>query len=301
MNTAPTKAAGSIDALPPWTPRPFLAMREWAALWRVVLSAPSPREQPPAGVPVLLVPGFMAGDWSLRPMARHLRRLGFRTFPSGIRANVGCTTEMIELLERRLVDIASVTGPVAIVGHSRGGTLARLVAARHPELVSQVITLGSPLSHQFGASTHVLRIAEALARRDSPNLLDDDCLRGDCASRVEAALAEPLPAAVPLTSVVSLGDGVVYWRYSLQRGAGHIRISGSHNGLASNPRAIAAVARTLASPPTESQHPTALPEEPARQETTTFKVEPTRRISATAADARVRPTGGPGSLPTVHG
>ena len=41
--------------------------------------------------PVLLVPGFLAGDSSLGPMSRSLRHLGFRTYRADIRANVGCT------------------------------------------------------------------------------------------------------------------------------------------------------------------------------------------------------------------
>ncbi|HEX5861138.1 MAG TPA: hypothetical protein VFY58_04805, partial [Nocardioides sp.] len=38
--------------------------------------------------PVVLVPGFLAGDGTLRFMARSLRRQGFRTYRSQIRANV---------------------------------------------------------------------------------------------------------------------------------------------------------------------------------------------------------------------
>ena len=41
--------------------------------------------------PVLLVPGFLAGDSSLGPMSRSLRHQGFRTYRADIRANVGCT------------------------------------------------------------------------------------------------------------------------------------------------------------------------------------------------------------------
>ena len=43
--------------------------------------------------PVVLVPGFMAGDGTLRAMSRYLRSLGFRTYRSQIQANVGCTRE----------------------------------------------------------------------------------------------------------------------------------------------------------------------------------------------------------------
>ena len=48
--------------------------------------------------PVVLVPGFLAGDASLAPMARSLRERGHRTYRSHIRANVGCTVQAAEEL-----------------------------------------------------------------------------------------------------------------------------------------------------------------------------------------------------------
>src|SRR5687768_15417980 len=54
------------------------------------------------GHPVVLVPGFMAGDGSLALMARHLRRSGHRTYRSRMHANVGCTQAASVALERRI-------------------------------------------------------------------------------------------------------------------------------------------------------------------------------------------------------
>src|SRR6188768_292476 len=45
------------------------------------------------GDPVLLVPGFLAGDGTLALMARVLRSEGLRTYRSHIHANVGCTQD----------------------------------------------------------------------------------------------------------------------------------------------------------------------------------------------------------------
>ena len=42
------------------------------------------------GRPVLLIPGFLAGDGSLAPMSDWLRRAGFRPSRAGIVANVDC-------------------------------------------------------------------------------------------------------------------------------------------------------------------------------------------------------------------
>src|SRR3954471_11740061 len=53
-----------------------------SAIWRGTGVAPGD------GRPVLLIPGFLAGDGSLTTMARWLRANGYRTQRAGIRANV---------------------------------------------------------------------------------------------------------------------------------------------------------------------------------------------------------------------
>jgi pimeloyl-ACP methyl ester carboxylesterase len=246
--STPSSSDHRVDALPRWSPRWWLVLREVIALWRSLLSLRRPGPQPRTGPPVLLIPGFLAGDWTLRPASRFLRLRGFRTYLSGIRFNIGCTTTMVDRLERQVVALARQVGPLALVGHSRGGTLARLVAARRPDLVRRVVTLGSPLTHQFAASHHVLEVAESIARRNrrhSAAVLDESCLRGECADRVGRSLAEPLPGSTTLTSIYSRGDGIVVWRSCLPPDAGSIRVRGSHNGLASSRPALEATAWAL--------------------------------------------------------
>ncbi len=52
--------------------------------------------------PVLLVPGFLAGDYTLRLMAHTLRRHGYRTYRSHISTNVSCLMTNAAQLERRI-------------------------------------------------------------------------------------------------------------------------------------------------------------------------------------------------------
>lgn len=67
--------------------------------------------------PVVLVPGFLAGDGTLSLMSRHLRARGYRTYRSLMHANVGCTQEASQTLERRIEAIVCKRGrPVRIVG-----------------------------------------------------------------------------------------------------------------------------------------------------------------------------------------
>src|SRR5436853_5304068 len=97
------------------------------------------------GQPVMLIPGFLAGDDSLGLMTRWLRRTGHHTRKAGMRANVDCSQAAVErLLERVEVLAECHEQRVALVGQSRGGTLARVMAVRRPDLVSGVVALGSP-------------------------------------------------------------------------------------------------------------------------------------------------------------
>src|SRR4051812_50074554 len=92
--------------------------------------------------PVLLVPGFMAGDQSLGVLAGWLRRRGSRTERAGIVFNSGCAERTVGRIESRLQRFADdAGGPVVLVGQSRGGELARVVALRNPGLVGSLVML----------------------------------------------------------------------------------------------------------------------------------------------------------------
>src|SRR5688500_6594025 len=100
--------------------------------------------------PVLLIPGFMAGDGSLGTMTHWLRANGYRTRRAGMRMNVGCSEEACARLEQRLEGFAEAAGqPVTIIGQSRGGLFAKALAARRPDLVSGIVTLGAPTLSQL--------------------------------------------------------------------------------------------------------------------------------------------------------
>src|SRR5215212_1947206 len=89
------------------------------------------------GRPVLLIPGFLAGDGSLSMMAGWLKRAGYRPSRAGIVANVSCAGTLLPRLERRLERLVGEQGQkAAIVGQSRGGTLAKVLAYRRPDLVT---------------------------------------------------------------------------------------------------------------------------------------------------------------------
>jgi pimeloyl-ACP methyl ester carboxylesterase len=204
------------------------------------------------GRPVLLIPGFLAGDGSLTPMARWLKRAGYRPNRAGIVSNVDCAAALMPRLEQRLERLVALQGrPAAIVGQSRGGTLAKVLAHRRPELVSGVIALGSPQIDPLAVHPVVRLQVEAVSRLGSlgaPGLFKRSCLDGDCCASFWEALAGPLADDVPLVSVYSKSDGIVDWRSCLDPDATTlVEIRASHCGMAVSPSAWRAVAKGLES------------------------------------------------------
>ena len=199
--------------------------------------------------PVVLVPGFMAGDTTLLLMSRHLRRLGYRTYRSTMHVNVGCTQEASFALERRVEAIAiRRERKVTVVGHSLGGLLARGLAARRPDLVDGIITMGSPMLapgavHPLLAFN--LAVVIALRRAGLGAMMGEDCTSGDCARLSWEQSQDRLAKAVAFTSIFSRRDGVVDWRSCLDPAARTVEVSTSHLGMAVDPLVFDVVADTL--------------------------------------------------------
>lgn len=199
--------------------------------------------------PVLLVPGFMAGDSSLAFMSRALRGQGYRTYRSHIRANVGCTLGAAAQLEARLESIAIRRGSrVQIVGHSLGGMLARGIAVRRPDLVSGIVTLGSPMlapGAHHRALTAGVDVLIRLSRAGIPGLMSEECVAGGCARQSFEESQQPVPHGVSFTSIYSKRDGIVDWRACVGPTAHAIEVTASHIGMAVDPRVIDHVVGSL--------------------------------------------------------
>lgn len=195
-----------------------------------------------AGDPVVLVPGFLAGDGTLRLMARSLRTHGFRTYRSLIHANVGCTQNAGAQLEARIESIAIRRGSrVQVVGHSLGGMLARGLAVRRPDLISGIVTLGSPMlapgAHHPSLSRSVDLLVR-LSRAGVPGLMSDDCVAGECARLSFDESRRPMPDGVEFTNIYSKRDGIVDWRACIDPAARAVEVRTSHVGMALDSRVI---------------------------------------------------------------
>jgi triacylglycerol lipase len=202
------------------------------------------------GRPVLLIPGFMAGDGSLSMMAGWLKRAGYRPSRAGIGSNVNCAGVLLPRLEARLERLVSEQGKrAAIVGQSRGGTLAKVLASRRPDLVTGVVALGSPQIAPLAVHPLVRLQVEAIGRLGSlgaPGLFKRSCIDGDCCSTFWEDLAQPMPRGVGLVSVYSKSDGIVDWHSCLDPHATQlVEINASHCGMAVSKSAWRAVAESL--------------------------------------------------------
>ena len=126
---------------------------------------------------------------------------------------------LLPRLEERLERLVELQGKrAAVVGQSRGGTLAKVLAKRRPDLVSGVVALGSPQVDPLAVHPLVRLQVEAVSRLGSlgaPGLFKRSCLDGDCCSHFWDDLAGPLRPDIPLVSVYSKSDGVVDWRSCL--------------------------------------------------------------------------------------
>jgi pimeloyl-ACP methyl ester carboxylesterase len=174
---------------------------------------------------------------------------GFHPAPARIGLNIGCTSTLVDRVERRLEEHAEATGRrVVLLGQSRGGALARLVAARRPELVRGLVMLGSPVLDLLGARLGVIPIARALARLSTlgiAGLLDNDCFGGDCYSLHSEALRAPLPESVPAVAFYSRNDAIAPWWLCMDPYATCIEVRSTHTGMAFDPAVYAALGPIL--------------------------------------------------------
>lgn len=191
--------------------------------------------------PVLVIPGFLAGDLSTMPLRRYLSTLGYHVQPWGLGRNTGGLARMREAVGSRIAEIRGQTGrKVTLIGWSLGGVYARLAALANPDNVRAVITLGSPFANVAPGASNVSELYR-LVSGESAATADPSDLR---------ALAGDLP--VPTTAIYSKSDGIVNWKNSTlqpNHQSENIEILlASHTGLGVNPSVLWAIADRLAIP-----------------------------------------------------
>ena len=235
-----TAATYTHQAIKPPSKLLFLAegravWEAWAtvALWPALQKAPRGD-----GHPVLVLPGLAASDASTTLLRRYLKNRGYDARGWGQGRNLGPRPGVEEGMTDLLHRMQAQSGrKVSLVGWSLGGVYARLLASKFPDMVRNVITLGSPIAGAPRA-TNAWRLYEKVS--------------GDRADNEERwQHIRPTPA-VPTTSIYSRTDGVVAWPCSIEK-TGHQAenvevLGGSHLGMGANPAVLYALADRLAQP-----------------------------------------------------
>jgi len=202
-----------------------------------------------AGRPVMLVPGFGEADAALSTMAHWLARGGYRTHRGGVGRQLGCGENSVSTLERRAERIAGDAGMrLAIIGHSRGGHFARVLAKRRPDLVAGIVTLGMPPLRARGVHPLVGAVAigmMTLGTLRAPGLLRASCFVGNCCSGFRRDLYARFPDDVLNVSVLSRHDGIVAFERTHHNDAELVEIRASHLGVIVNHEAYSAIAAAL--------------------------------------------------------
>ena len=109
------------------------------------------------GRKVLLLPGFLASHDSMALLHRSLRAADFDVAHWGLGRNMGVDDATLDRVHERVVRF-SQGAPVALIGWSLGGLIAREYAKERPAAVRQVITMGSPFSGDIAQTTNVGRV-----------------------------------------------------------------------------------------------------------------------------------------------
>jgi pimeloyl-ACP methyl ester carboxylesterase len=211
----------------------------------VFLRPPRSRSAPP----VLLVPGFMAGDGSLSVLAGWLRRRGSRVSGAGMLLNTDCAERAVQRLEGRLRRLRTRAGePVVVIGQSRGGELGRVLAVRNADAVGTLVMLGSPVLGPLNVGPAVLSAVRSVARLGDvgvPGMFSSECRDGECCAGFRRDLLARMPKDVRAVSVYSRSDPIVSYQSCLDADAEHVEVRSSHAGMSVNVEVYRVLARVL--------------------------------------------------------
>jgi pimeloyl-ACP methyl ester carboxylesterase len=197
------------------------------------------------GHPVLVVPGLTAGDGGTWALRQFLDGLGYASHAWCSGRNVGPMAGSEKRLLQKVQQLSEqYQAPVSVIGWSMGGLFARYVAHEKPELVRNLITLGSPI----GLSAEADNVASLLARvgrnislADFTNLVDEK-------SWHHWRRTPPVPTSALYTRT----DGACHWSSTMDPlehdQAENIRVPGSHVGLTHNVLVYRVLADRLAQP-----------------------------------------------------
>jgi pimeloyl-ACP methyl ester carboxylesterase len=204
---------------------------------------------------VVVVPGLFGNDMYLQPLRGWLRRMGYAATRSSLTLNAGCPNRLRGDIERSLQrQWERTSGPIALIGHSRGGMLCWALASRLQERASHLVLLGSPAPAVVAmirqrvtpAPGAISRSSVAAAGARATRMLDPDCNVPECECEYVEDIRRPLHPSTRVLSISSRDDPIVHADASRVPSGGNIEVGGSHGGLAHNRAVYPHLARFLA-------------------------------------------------------
>jgi len=190
--------------------------------------------------PVLVFPGFLASSRSTRPLRQFLADLGYRSHRWKLGYNMGYSYKLHYGMRDRVTELVERYGEkISLVGWSLGGVYARELAREMPDIVRQVVTMGSPFrGHPSSSNVHrIFNMFSEVPYDEMPRSFLQN-------------MAHPPP--VPTTALYTRGDGVVAWQSTVEVSdrpdVENIHVGGAHMGLGFNPRVLFVLADRLALP-----------------------------------------------------
>jgi pimeloyl-ACP methyl ester carboxylesterase len=236
-------------------PRTLYALLEFGrALQELVSLAPAngwlSRLPQGDGHPVMTLPGFGGADGSTALLRRYIARWGYEAHPWQLGRNLdpgaardmdsvlGFMDEVVKTVGNHLLRIRRRTRQrVSLVGWSLGGLYSRQLAAAYPDLIRQVITLGTPFGDP--RSTIIWPVMQRLREAQEPSATD-------LKRWIDRAT---VPIEKPLSVIWSKTDGFVHPSIAVQPEgprSENIHVCSSHAGFGVNPLAFYVVADRLA-------------------------------------------------------
>jgi pimeloyl-ACP methyl ester carboxylesterase len=148
---------------------------------------------PANGRKLMVIPGFLATDRTTLGLQRAFADAGYRVTGWDNGLNRGVRRDTLDRIAER-IERFGAGEKVILVGWSLGGIYAREAAKKRPDLVSRVVTMGSPFSGD-PHSNNVWRLYELVAghKVDAPP--------------IDADLRQKPP--VPTLAIWSRRDGIV--------------------------------------------------------------------------------------------
>ena len=206
---------------------------------------------------VVVIPGLFGNDLYLEPLRYWLRNIGYSPASSSLWVNAGCLRrlqgEVAAHIVRRTNDKID---SIALIGHSRGGVLARAIAGHLRGRVSHLITLGSPIGafrqavktqRTYDSSMGQLRSMVVRASTFALRVLDPECRFPSCACEFLDDVARPLDPSTALLSIYSRDDEIAP-PDSIESSEGELReVRGGHASLVYNASVYRLIGNFLAS------------------------------------------------------